>query len=122
LGTAISTAAGMSLSGRKGIAITGDTGFIHSGITGLLNAVEHRHNVLVIVLYNKFPAMTPGTQPIPGLEQLRALVEACGVDAIDEVQMEGVDADELRGLVSRRLSEHGVHVMIVHAKPQKLHG
>lgn len=122
LGTAISTAAGMSLSGRKGIAIIGDTGFIHSGITGLLNAVVHRHNILVIVLYNKFPAMTPGAQPIPGLERLRALVEACGVEGLDEVQMEQIAPEELKGLLERRLSEHGVHVVIVHAKPQKLHG
>ncbi len=122
LGTAISTAAGMSLSGRKGIALVGDTGFIHSGITGLLNAVEHKHNVLVIVLYNRFPAMTPGAQPIPGLERLRALVEACGVEGIDEVQMEQIAPEELKGLVERRLAEHGVHVVIVHARPQKLHG
>lgn len=121
LGTSISTAAGMSLSGRKGVAIIGDTGFIHSGITGLLNAVAHKHDVLVIILYNKSSAMTPGAKPIPGLEQVRALVEACGVDAIDEVQMERISEDELKGLVERRLGERGVHVLIAHAKPKKLH-
>jgi indolepyruvate ferredoxin oxidoreductase alpha subunit len=88
----------MSLSGRKGVAIVGDTGVIHSGITGLLDAVEHGHDVLVIILYNKYSAMTPGAQPIPGLERVRALVEACGVDTIDEVQMESITKDELRGL------------------------
>ncbi len=121
LGTSISTAAGMSLSGRKGVAIIGDTGFLHSGITGLLNAVEHKHNVLVIVLYNKFSAMTPGAQPIPGLERLRALVEACGVDGIDEVQMEQIAKEELKGLLEKRIAERGVHVLIAHAKPKKLH-
>lgn len=120
LGTSISTAAGMSLSGRKGIAIVGDTGFIHSGITGLLNAVEHKHNVLVIILYNKFPAMTPGSQPIPGLERVRALVEACGSDRIDEIKMEQVAPDQLKALLERRLAERGVHVVIAHARPQKL--
>jgi len=121
LGTSISTAAGMSLSGRKGVAIIGDTGFIHSGITGLLNAVEHKHNVLVIVLYNKFSAMTPGAKPIPGLERVRALVEACGVDAVDEVQMERVSRDVLKELIEKRLGERGVHVLIAHAKPKRLH-
>jgi indolepyruvate ferredoxin oxidoreductase alpha subunit len=121
LGTAIATAAGMSLSGRKGVAIVGDTGFIHSGITGLLDAVEHGHDVLVIILYNKYSAMTPGAQPIPGLERVRALVEACGVDTIDEVQMESVTKDELRGLVQRRLAERGVQVLLAHARPRKLH-
>jgi indolepyruvate ferredoxin oxidoreductase alpha subunit len=111
----------MSLAGRKGVAIIGDTGFIHSGITGLLNAVEHKHDVLVIILYNRFSAMTPGAKAIAGLERVRALVEACGVDAIDEVQMERVSEDELRSLVERRLAERGVHVLIAHARPKKLH-
>ncbi|MFN4218130.1 MAG: thiamine pyrophosphate-dependent enzyme [Candidatus Bipolaricaulia bacterium] len=121
LGTSISTAAGMSLTRRKGVAIIGDTGFIHSGITGLLNAVAHKHDVLVIILYNKASAMTPGAQAIPGLERVRALVEACGVDTIDEVHMEQISEDELKGLVERRLGERGVHVLIAHAKPKKLH-
>lgn len=121
LGTSISTAVGMSLAGRKGVAIIGDTGFIHSGITGLLDAVEHKHNVLVIILYNKASAMTPGAQPVPGLERVRALVEACGVDAIDEVQMEQVSRDELKALVERRLGERGVHVVLARARPKKLY-
>ena len=121
LGTAIATAAGMSLAGRKGVAIIGDTGFIHSGISELLNAVEHRHDVFVIVLYNKYSAMTPGAQPIPGLGRVRALVEACGVDALDEVQMDQVTKEELKGLIQRRLSERGVQVLLAHARPKKLH-
>jgi indolepyruvate ferredoxin oxidoreductase alpha subunit len=121
LGTSISTAAGMSLSGHKGVAIIGDTGFIHSGITGLLNAVEHKHNVLVIVLYNKSSAMTPGAKPIPGLERVRALVEACGVDAIDEIHMEQTSAEELKKLLERRLGERGVQVLLAHARPKRLY-
>ncbi len=120
LGTSISTAAGLSLDGRKGIAIIGDTGFVHSGIAGLLDAVAHQHNILVIVLYNKFAAMTPGSQPIPGLERLRALVEACGVREIDAVQMESIAREELQALLQRRLGERGVHVVIAHARPQRL--
>jgi indolepyruvate ferredoxin oxidoreductase alpha subunit len=121
LGTSISTAAGMSLGGGKGVAIIGDTGFIHSGITGLLNAVERRHNVFVIILYNRFPAMTPGVQPIPGVGRVRALVEACGVENIDEVQMEQIGGEELKVLLERRLAERGVRVLLAHAKPRKLH-
>ncbi|MCS7197261.1 MAG: thiamine pyrophosphate-dependent enzyme [Candidatus Bipolaricaulota bacterium] len=121
LGTSISTAVGMSLVGRKGVAIIGDTGFIHSGITGLLDAVEHKHNLLVIILYNRASAMTPGAQPVPGLGRVRALVEACGVDAIDEVQMEHVSRDELKALVERRLGERGVHVVLACARPKKLY-
>ncbi|MCL6642854.1 MAG: hypothetical protein K6T71_05985 [Candidatus Bipolaricaulota bacterium] len=121
LGTSISTAAGMSLSGRKGVAIIGDTGFIHSGVTELLNAVEYKHNLLVIVLYNKSSAMTPGAKPIPGLERVRALVEACGPDAIDEIHMEQISAEELKKLLERRLGERGVQVLLAHARPKRLH-
>jgi TPP-dependent indolepyruvate ferredoxin oxidoreductase alpha subunit len=77
--------------------------------------------VLVIILYNKYSAMTPGAHPIPGLGRVRALVEACGVDTIDEVQMESITKDELRGLVQRRLAERGVQVLLAHARPRKLH-
>lgn len=122
LGTSISTAVGMSLSGRKGIALIGDTGFVHSGITGLLDAVAHGHDILVIVLYNKASAMTPGAQPIPGLERVPDLIRACGVSAIDEVEMGKISEEDLKALLQRRLSERGVHVLLAHARPQKLYG
>lgn len=120
LGTSIATASGMSLSGRKGIAIVGDVGFLHSGITGLLNAVEHGHNVLVIVLYNKTSAMTPGRQEIKGLGRLRRLIEACGPKAIDEVDMRTIQPQELKALLSRRIAEGGVHVVIAQAEPLRI--
>jgi hypothetical protein len=43
------------------------------------------------------------------------------VDTIDEVQMESITKDELRGLVQRRLAERGVQVLLAHARPRKLH-
>jgi indolepyruvate ferredoxin oxidoreductase alpha subunit len=120
LGTSISTAAGLSLSGRKGVAIIGDTGFLHSGITALLNAIELGHNILVIVLYNKTSAMTPGAQPIPGMEKIRALIEACRPTGIDEVALASIQPDELKSLLRQRLGEPGVHVVIAAAQAQRL--
>lgn len=120
LGTPIATAAGMGLSGRKGIAVIGDTGFLHSGITSLLNAVEYGHNVLVIVLYNKISAMTPGQKAIKGMGKLKALIEACGPDAVDEVDMQEIGPSELGALLARRLDQEGVHVLIARGEPQKL--
>jgi len=122
LGTSIGTAGGMSLSEKKGIAIIGDTGFVHSGITGLLNAVEQGHNVLVIILNNNISAMTPGEQEIKGLSKIRKLVEACGPDAIDEVDMDSISKEELKALLKKRLEERGVHVLIARARPRKLMG
>jgi len=118
LGTSIATAAGMSLSGQKGVALIGDTGFLHSGITGLLNAVEFRHNVLVIVLYNRISAMTPGEQDIRGIEKLKPLIEACGPTAVDEVDVDRASLEELKALLQKRLGERGVHVVIARAKPR----
>lgn len=119
LGTSIATAAGMSLSGRKGIAIIGDVGFLHSGITSLLNAVEYGHNILVIVLYNRISGMTPGQQEIRGLKKLKTLIEACGPQALDEIDMQGIQPSELRGLLSRRLQERGVHVVIARGEAKQ---
>lgn len=118
LGTSIGTAAGMSLSGRKGVALIGDVGFLHSGIPGLLNAVELRHNVLVIVLYNRISAMTPGEQDVKGMEKLRALIEACGPTAVDEVDVDRASPEELKALLEKRLGERGVHVVIARAEPR----
>jgi len=118
LGTSIATASGMSLSGLKGVAVIGDVGFLHSGITGLLNAVEQGHDVLVIVLYNRISAMTPGEQDIKGLGRLKKLIEACSPAAVDEVDMEVIGGEELKALLERRLAERGVHVLIAKAKPK----
>jgi len=119
LGTSIGTAAGMSLTGKKGVALIGDVGFLHSGITALLNAVEFGHNVLVIVLYNKISAMTPGKQPIKGLDRLKQIVSACGPTAIDEVDMGAIEPGELKALLAKRLEERGVHVVIARAEPKR---
>ncbi len=118
LGASIATAAGMSFAGRKGVALIGDVGFLHSGITALLNAVEFQHNVLVIVLYNRISAMTPGEQDIKGLEKLRTLIEACGPTAIDEIDVDVATPEELKALLKERLGESGVHVVIAKAKPR----
>jgi len=118
LGTSIATAAGMSLQGRKGVAVIGDVGFLHSGIPALLNAVEFGHDVLVIVLYNRVSAMTPGEQPIRGLDKLRTLVEACGPDAVDEVDVDAITQEELQALLKKRFGERGVHVVIARATPR----
>jgi len=119
LGTPIATAAGMSLSGHKGVAIIGDVGFLHSGIPSLLNAIEHGQNVLIMVLYNRISAMTPGRQEIKGLHKLKVLIEACGPDAVDEIDLQSIQPSELKGLLTKRLQERGVHVVIAHGQPKK---
>jgi len=116
LGTSIATACGMSSNGRKGVAVIGDTGFLHSGVTALLNAVEHGHNVLVIIIHNAISGMTPGHLDIPGMHRIRALAVACGVDAIDECDVQTDAVESIQALIERRLGAHGVHVIIAKGK------
>jgi len=118
LGTPIGTAAGMSLSGRKGVAIIGDVGFLHSGINALLNAVEHNHDVLVIVLNNEIPAMTPGSLGSKGMARLPQIIESCGVNSFDQVSLETDQPTAIKSILEKRLAERGVNVLVVQAKPK----
>jgi len=122
LGNSIATAGGLSLDGRKGVAVIGDTGFVHSGVTGLLNAVEHRHNVLVIVLSNDIAGMTPGHLAIPGLTKIKSLCEACGVDSIEHCDMGAHDIGHIEALLRKYLDQTGVHVIITKGTPIPLGG
>lgn len=116
LGTSIATACGLSANGQKGVAVIGDTGFLHSGVTALLNAVEHGHNVLAIIIHNAISGMTPGHLEIPGMHRIRALAAACGVDAIDECDVRTDPPEAIQALIVQRLAERGVHVLIAKGK------
>jgi len=122
LGTSVATASGLSLNGHKGVALIGDTGFVHSGITGLLNAVEHGHNVLVVVLNNGIPGMTPGHVGIPGLAKINDLVRACGVDTLDTHDLNTAPDAALKALLAQRLQRAGVNVVVVKATPKPMGG
>jgi indolepyruvate ferredoxin oxidoreductase alpha subunit len=122
LGNSIATAGGLSLDGRKGVSIIGDTGFLHSGITSLLNAVEHEHNLLVFILANEIPGMTPGHLAIPGLKKIQTLCEACGVDTVDHCDMDQDEIESLEDLIKKYLDETGVHVVIAKGTPVPLGG
>jgi indolepyruvate ferredoxin oxidoreductase alpha subunit len=66
LGSSVGIASGFN---RKGIALIGDYGLAHSGIQGLINAVQNKHELVVIVLQNEVAAMTGG-QTVPDLTDL----------------------------------------------------
>ncbi len=112
LGTSVATGAGLSFNGDKGVAVVGDTGFLHSGITALLNAAAHGHDLLVIVLHNGIAGMTPGHLDLPGMERIPLLIEACGVDALDELDVEADSEADMRAAIEKRLGQRGVHVVL----------
>ncbi|MHA1603869.1 MAG: thiamine pyrophosphate-dependent enzyme, partial [Candidatus Freyarchaeota archaeon] len=89
-----SIAAGMSYKAKKQkmVAFIGDSTFLHTGIPGLLNAVWNNADLLLVIMDNRWTAMT-GHQPTPstGINwsgekakavNLRDIVAALGVDYV----------------------------------------
>lgn len=52
------------IEGEKVIAYVGDSTFFHSGIPGIINAVQQKADLVLVILDNKWVAMT-GHQPSP---------------------------------------------------------
>jgi indolepyruvate ferredoxin oxidoreductase alpha subunit len=74
MGASISQASGIArTTGSRTVAFIGDSTFFHSGIPPLLNAVEARDPVTVVILNNYVTAMT-GFQPSPTATK-RPLIE-----------------------------------------------
>jgi len=89
-----SIAAGMSYKAKKQkmVAFIGDSTFLHTGIPGLLNAVWNNADLLLVIMDNRWTAMT-GHQPTPstGIDwsgekakavNLRDIVAALGVEYV----------------------------------------
>lgn len=53
------------MTGQKPVIFIGDSTFFHAGIPALINLVYNKSNALLIILDNRFTAMT-GRQPHPG--------------------------------------------------------
>ena len=61
MGASITMAKGAADAGlTPSVAVIGDSTFTHSGITGLLDAVNDKSNIKVIILDNSTTAMTGG--------------------------------------------------------------
>jgi len=120
MGSSIGLAQGFLRAGLKKplVATIGDSTFFHAGIPPLINAVQHRAELLVIVLDNGWTAMTgfqpnPGTRP--GLQagrrvDIEALLLALGLERVEKIdpfrQEQAVEA------LSRALQAAGVRAVI----------
>jgi indolepyruvate ferredoxin oxidoreductase alpha subunit len=126
MGASIGVAAGMSKargSGKGIVATIGDSTFLHSGMTGLLNVVNNKAGITVVIADNRITAMTggqhhPGTgQTLKGEAgqqvQLAALCKSLGVERIkvidpsnlEETQKtlkEEMETDELSVVITNR--------------------
>jgi indolepyruvate ferredoxin oxidoreductase alpha subunit len=80
MGASITMAKGAADAGLSPVvAVIGDSTFAHSGITGLLDAVNCKTPITVMILDNSTTAMTGG-QPSAAEGKLEAICEALGVE------------------------------------------
>ncbi len=80
MGASITMAKGAADAGLKpAIAVIGDSTFTHSGITGLLDAVNDKSSITVIILDNATTGMTGG-QPSSALGKIEDICRGIGVE------------------------------------------
>jgi len=80
MGASITMAKGAADAGLKpAIAVIGDSTFTHSGITGLLDAVNDKSSITVVILDNATTGMTGG-QPSSALGKIEDICKGIGVE------------------------------------------
>jgi indolepyruvate ferredoxin oxidoreductase alpha subunit len=122
MGASVGLAMGFARSGcdTPVVATIGDSTFFHAGIAPLIDAVQHRDDLLLIILDNGWTSMTgfqvnPGTDaalqpPAQRRVDLAALVGALGVDSLEIIdpfcQPQAVET------LAEALGQPGVRVVI----------
>ncbi|MBT3302848.1 MAG: indolepyruvate ferredoxin oxidoreductase [Bacteroidetes bacterium] len=80
MGASITMAKGLADAGEiPAVAVIGDSTFTHSGITGLLDAVNDKSPITVLILDNETTGMTGG-QPSAGLGKIEQICKGIGVE------------------------------------------
>jgi len=82
MGVGFSKALELAGSEKPVIATIGDSTFLHAGIPPLIEAVEKKAKMVLVILDNRTTAMTGG-QPVHRVD-FRKLIEGCGVKKIEE--------------------------------------
>ncbi|MDR0419179.1 MAG: indolepyruvate ferredoxin oxidoreductase [Prevotellaceae bacterium] len=114
MGASITMAKGAADAGLfPSIAVIGDSTFTHSGITGLLDAVNSKANVTVIISDNLTTAMTGG-QDSAGTEKLEDICRGIGVkkEHVRVVIPISKNKKEIRDIIREEIDYEGVSVII----------
>jgi indolepyruvate ferredoxin oxidoreductase alpha subunit len=122
MGSSLGLAQGFQRAGLEGplVAAMGDSTFFHAGIPPLINAVQHRSSLLLLILDNGWTSMT-GFQPNPGTVErfqgsgdrrvsLEAIVRAIGVDFL--AALDPFEQDSAVEVLKKALQAQGVRVVI----------
>jgi len=121
MGTSVSLAQGYVHAGVRTpvIATIGDSTFFHAGIPGLINAVQHRVPLTLIVMDNGWTSMTgmqvnPATdeefQPAGRRVDLAGVIRGLGVDRLTIV--DPYDIEETTAAIESSLRDGGVNVVL----------
>lgn len=114
MGASITMAKGAADAGLfPAVAVIGDSTFTHSGITGLLDAVNSKASVTVVISDNLTTGMTGG-QDSAGTGKLEKICEAVGVEKehIRVVVPLAKNLPEIEQVIKEELEYKGVSVII----------
>lgn len=114
MGASITMAKGAADAGLwPAVAIIGDSTFTHSGMTGLLDAVNEKADITVIISDNFTTAMTGG-QDSAGTNKFEAICRGLGVEAehLRVVVPLPKNMPEITKILREEIEYHGVSVII----------
>ncbi len=114
MGASITMARGASEAGQHpSFAVIGDSTFTHSGITGLLDCVNSKANVVIIISDNLTTGMTGG-QDSAGTGRLEAICAGVGVEPehIRVVVPLPKNMEEIKQVLRDEIAYKGVSVVI----------
>ncbi len=114
MGASITMAKGAADAGMNPVvSVIGDSTFTHSGMTGLLDAVNEKSNITVIIVDNSTTGMTGG-QPSSAFGKIEAICRGLGVeeDHIRVIKPLHKQHEENTRIISEELAYNGVSVII----------
>lgn len=114
MGASITMAKGAADAGMfPAIAVIGDSTFTHSGMTGLLDAVNDKANITVIISDNLTTAMTGG-QDSAGTNKFEAICLGLGVEKehVRVVVPTPANMEEIERIIEEEIQYKGVSVII----------
>lgn len=114
MGASITMAKGAADCGQfPSVAVIGDSTFTHSGMTGLLDAVNSRSNVLIVISDNLTTGMTGG-QDSAGTGKIEDICYGIGVpkEHVRIVIPLPKNIDEIKSIIKEELEYNGVSVLI----------
>lgn len=114
MGASITMAKGASDAGQfPSVAVIGDSTFTHSGMTGLLDAVNEKSNITVVISDNLTTGMTGG-QDSAGTGRIEAICAGLGVEPEHIRVMIPLpkNRDEMFRIIREEIEYKGVSVLI----------